>query len=154
MSSNIAFAGLDVMWTQRSPKVAVFSAIYEESNQKRDKYRSVDHIQFDELQQTIEHNSAKPWSYAMAVKSKNERKILGFKVSSMPATGTRPKFHERNRARPDHRKAWLTDLFNDLSLFCPTLPFHPTNACFIRAVRQCFPKSDCECTGKKSSVAG
>ena len=42
-------------------------------------------IQFDELQ-TIEHTKCKPLANAVAVNSET-REILGFEVSSMPATG-------------------------------------------------------------------
>ena len=48
-------------------------------------YSQINDIQCDELQ-TIEHTKLKPLAVAVAV-SKTERKILGFQVSSMPATG-------------------------------------------------------------------
>ena len=118
-------------------------------------YRSADHIQFDELQ-TIEHTKCKPLSVAMAV-SKNERKILGFKVSSMPATGHLAKISRKKYgARPDHRKAGLTDLFNDLSRFLsPTITVSSDECSFYGVVRQCFPRAIMnQHTGKKSSVAG
>jgi len=51
----------------------------------RAQYSEVEHVQFDELQ-TIEHTKCKPLSVAVAV-AKKERKILGFQVSKMPATG-------------------------------------------------------------------
>ena len=70
----------------------------------------------------------------MAV-SKNERKILGFKVSSMPATGHLAKISRKKYGvRPDHRKAGLTDLFNDLSHFLsPTITISSDECSFLRA---------------------
>ena len=61
----------------------------EQSALKFDAYWSekgpVSSWQFDELQ-TIEHSKLKPLSVVMAVESKT-RKIMGFEVSEMPATG-------------------------------------------------------------------
>ena len=105
-------------------------------------YQSVGHIQFDELQ-TIEHTKCKPLSVAMAV-SKNERKILGFRVSSMPATGHLATISRKKYGpRPDHRKAGLTDLFNDLSQFLsPTVTISSDECSFYNGVvKQYFPKA-------------
>ena len=115
-------------------------------------YRSVDHIQFDELQ-TIEHTKCKPLSVAMAV-SKNERKILGFKVLSMPATGHLAKISRKKYgSRPDHRKAGLTDLLNDLSRFLsPTITVSSDECSFYNGVvMQVFPKAIVnQYTGKRA----
>ena len=109
------------------------------------------------LKQSLEHTKCKPLSVAMAV-SKNERKILGFKVSSMPATGHLAKISRKKYgARPDHRKAGLTDLFNDLSHFLsPTITVSSDECSFYNGVvRQYFPKAIVnQHTGKKGSVAG
>ena len=68
-------------------------------------------IQFDELQ-TIEH--LKPLSVAVAV-SKKERKIIGFQVSSMPATGHLAKISRKKYGkRPDMKKG-MRQLFDYLS---------------------------------------
>ena len=90
LSSNVSLSAaarmLRVNPKTVAKKLLFLGAIFEERNQKNVlNYRSVDHIQLDELQ-TIEHTKCKPLSVAMAV-SKNERKVLGFRVSSMPATG-------------------------------------------------------------------
>ena len=65
-------------------------------------FSRVSHIQFDELQ-TIEHTKyKKPLSVAMAVSTK-DRRIIGFRVASMPATGHLATCHARNkdfRSRP------------------------------------------------------
>ena len=122
----------------------------------RAQYSEVEHVQFDELQ-TIEHTKCKPLSVAMAV-SKNERKILGFNVSSMPATGHLATISRKKYGvRPDHRKAGLTDLFNGLSRFLsPTITISSDECSFYKGVvRQYFPKAIVnQHTGKKSSVAG
>ena len=114
-------------------------------------YHSVEHIQFDELQ-TIEHTKLKPLSVAMAV-SKNERKILGFRVSSMPATGHLAKISRKKYGvRPDHRKAGLSDLFNDLSrLLSPNITISSDECSFYNGVvRSYFPKAMVnQHTGKK-----
>ena len=137
-------------------KLLFLGAICEERNQKNVmNYRSVDHIQFDELQ-TIEHTKCKPLSVAMAV-SKNERKILGFKVSSMPATGHLATISRKKYGvRPDHRKAGLTDLFNDLSRFLsPNITISSDECSFYNGVvRQVFPRAIVNQHTGKSSVAG
>ena len=161
LSSNVSLSAaarmLRVNPKTVAKKLLFLGAICEERNQKNAlNYRSVDHIQFDELQ-TIEHTKCKPLSVAMAV-SKNERKILGFKVSSMPATGHLAKISRKKYgARPDHRKAGLTDLFNDLSHFLsPSITISSDECSFYNGVvRQYFPKAIVnQYTGKKSSVAG
>ena len=48
-------------------------------------YEGCETIQFDELH-TIEHTKCKPVAVAMAV-AKETRKILGFSISTMPASG-------------------------------------------------------------------
>ena len=123
---------------KRSPKSCCCWAPFARSVIKNViNYRLVDHIQFDELQ-TIEHTKCKPLSVAMAV-SKNERKILGFKVSSMPATGHLAKISRKKYGlRPDHR-AGLTDLFNDLSYFLsPTITISSDECSFYKGVVRCF----------------
>ena len=119
-------------------------------------YRAVDHIQFDELQ-TIEHTKLKPLSVAMAV-SKKERKILGFRVSSMPATGHLAKMSRKKYGhRPDHRKAGMLDLFKELSGFLsPTVSMSSDECSFYSGVvNRHFPLATysqyCE---KKSAVSG
>ena len=107
------------------------------------------------LKQSLEHTKCKPLSVAMAVSKINE-KFLGFKVMYQPP-GTWPRFHEKIWARPDHRKAGLTDLFNDLSHFLsPTITVSSDECSFYNGVvRQYFPKAIVnQHTGKKGSVAG
>ena len=82
--------------------------------QEMKNYCSITTIQFDELQ-TIEHTKCKPLSVAMAV-SKKERKILGFEVSIMPATGHLAKISRKKYGkRPDNRRKGMRALFRELA---------------------------------------
>ena len=161
LSSNVSLSAaariLRVNPKTVAKKLLFLGAICQKRNQKNVmNYHSVDHIQFDELQ-TIEHTKLKPLSVAMAV-SKNERKIFGFRVSSMPATGHLAKISRKKYGvRPDHRKAGLNDLFNDLSrLLSPNITISSDECSFYNGVvRSYFPKAMVnQHTGKKGSVAG
>ncbi len=120
------------------------------------KYGSITTIQFDELQ-TIHHTKCKPLSVAMAV-SKKERKILGFEVSIMPATGylsdiSRKKYGKR----PDNRRKGMRTLFERLaSHLRPTIAISSDECTYYAPiVRQCFPQATyVQYKGKKGSVAG
>ena len=74
-------------------------------------------IQFDELE-TFEHTQCKPLSVAVAVESPT-RRILGFNVSQMPATGKLAKISRlKYGKRPDKRKAGLVEMFTKISPLC------------------------------------
>ena len=74
----------------------------------------VDQIQFDELQ-TIEHTKCKPLSIATVV-SVRDRKILGFGVATMPATGYLAAVSRRKYGkRRDQRQDVLRGLFKKIS---------------------------------------
>lgn len=74
----------------------------------------VHHFQFDELI-TSEHTKCKPLGVAVAV-SVEDRKILGFEVSSMPAAGHLSKISRKKYGqRPDNRKKGLNNLFKKIS---------------------------------------
>ena len=161
LSSNVSISAaariLRVNPKTVAKKLVFLGAICEKRNQKNAmNYCSVDHIQFDELQ-TIEHTKCKPLSVAMAV-SKTERKILGFRVSSMPATGHLAKISRKKYGgRPDHRKAGLTALFNDLNGFLsPKITISSDECSFYNGVvRQFFPHAIVtQHMGQKGSVAG
>ena len=161
LSSNVSLSAaariLRVNPKTVAKKLLFLGAICQKRNQKNAmNYCSVDHIQFDELQ-TIEHTKCKPLSVAMAV-SKNERKILGFRVSSMPATGHLAKISRKKYGpRPDHRKAGLSGLFNDLSGFLRQNITISSDECsfYNGVVRQFFPNAIVtQYTGQKGSVAG
>ena len=90
------------------------SACSKMAQKDRNHYFQINDIQFDELQ-TIEHTKLKPLSVAVAV-SKKERKILGFQVSKMPATGHLAKLSRKKYGkRPDDRLKGMRQLFHDLS---------------------------------------
>jgi transposase-like protein len=70
-------------------------------------------VQFDDLE-TFEHSKCKPLSVTMAVEE-DTRRILGFRVSRMPAKGhlaaiSRKKYGPRKDARPLARKELFTEL--------------------------------------------
>ena len=74
----------------------------------------IETIQFDELQ-TIEHTTCKPLSVAIAVAAES-RKILGFEVASMPATGHLAAISRKKYGyRPDHRQKGLRRLFKQIA---------------------------------------
>jgi len=161
LSSNVSLSAaariLRVNPKTVAKKLLFLGAICAKRNQNDVmNYSSVDQIQFDELQ-TIEHTKCKPLSVVMAV-SKNERKILGFRVSSMPATGHLAKVSRKKYGfRPDHRKAGLSDLFNNLSGFLSQNITISSDECsfYNGVVRQVFPSAIVtQHTGKKGSVAG
>ena len=119
-------------------------------------YASITAIEFDELQ-TIEHTKCKPLSIALAV-AKTNRKILGFRVSKMPATGhlaaiSRKKYGKR----PDERKAQMKALFNELThILAPNITISSDECPFYSCIiNQYFPKSNYkQFLSKKGSIAG
>ena len=119
-------------------------------------YSQINDIQFDELQ-TIEHTKCKPLSVAVAV-SKKERKILGFEVSSMPATGHLAKISRKKYGkRPDDRLKGMRQLFDhlsqqlssDISISSDECPFYKS------VVKKYFPAANYnQYLGKKGCIAG
>ncbi|MEC8677692.1 MAG: transposase [Candidatus Margulisiibacteriota bacterium] len=119
-------------------------------------YAQINDIQFDELQ-TIEHTKLKPLSVAVAV-SKRERKILGFQVSSMPATGHLAKISRKKYGkRPDDRLKGIRQLFDhlsrqlsaDISISSDECPFYKG------VVKKYFPSATyTQYLGKKGCIAG
>lgn len=74
-------------------------------------------VQFDELE-TFEHTKCKPLSVALAVERKT-RRILGFRVSSMPAKGPLAKVAVRKYgSRADERRKGLAALFGEIADRC------------------------------------
>ena len=119
-------------------------------------YARISAIEFDELQ-TIEHTKCKPLSIAVAV-AKKERKILGFRVSKMPATGhlaaiSRKKYGDR----ADERAFQMKALFNELTGFLQSNITISSDKCtFYRdIVTKHFPDATyTQYLGKKGSIAG
>ena len=82
-------------------------------------FSHVSHIQFDELQTIELHIKLKPLSVAMAVSTK-DRRIIGFRVASMPATGYLASLSRKKYgSRPDHRWREFAALCQDIQ---PRLP--------------------------------
>ena len=68
---------------------------------------------FDDVE-TFEHSKCKPLAITLAVEEPT-RRILGFKVSSMPAKGllaalSRKKYGKRKDERPENRKLLFEEL--------------------------------------------
>lgn len=73
----------------------------------------VTHVQFDDLI-TIEHTKCKPLAVSLAVE-KGKRRILGFEVSSIPASGPLAAFSRKKYGpRPNHRPMGLDRLFEQI----------------------------------------
>ena len=138
-------------------KLAFLGAICRERlKQESNQYRNIQAIQFDELQ-TIEHTKCKPLAVAVAV-AKNERKILSFTVSKMPATGHLAKISRKKYGhRPDHRRKGMMRLFNEMTGFLkPNILISSDECSFYKGVvRRHFPQSKyTQYLGKKGCVAG
>ena len=124
--------------------------------QSRDALSTIDAIQFDELQ-TIEHTKCKPVSVAMVVSEKS-RKIVGFDVAIMPATGhlaalSRKKYGKR----PDHRYRTMNRVFEELSRWLPKDIHIRSDQCrfYQSVVSRHFPQARYQqVKGKKSCVYG
>lgn len=77
-------------------------------------HRPVLEWEFDELV-TSEHTKCKPISVILAVDSKT-RRILGFRVASMPAQGLLAKISRKKYGpRPDERKQMREELFTEIA---------------------------------------
>ena len=113
-------------------------------------------LQFDELQ-TIEHSKCKPLSAAVAVNART-REILGFQVSSMPATGHLAKISRQKYGfRPDHRRHGLKALFKSIRPITSETARFLSDYCpfYAPVLKQIFPKAKHEqVLGDKACVAG
>ncbi len=73
----------------------------------------VSEVQFDDLI-TIEHTKCKPLAVSLAVEA-GTRRILGFEISSIPASGTLAAFsRQKYGSRPNHRPQALQRLFDKI----------------------------------------
>ena len=119
-------------------------------------YAHAQAVQFDELQ-TIEHTKCKPLSVAMAV-SKRSRKILGFQVSSMPATGHLARISRKKYGyRKDDRRHGLRTLFKALQdLLDPKIDIQSDQCAYYGSiVKKHFPKANYnQFKGQKGAVTG
>lgn len=106
----------------------------------------VTELEFDDLE-TFEHSKLKPVSVIMAVES-HSRRILGFRVASMPAKGLLVKRSlEKYGPRKDQRKEQREFLFKDIK---PKLHPHAEvksdeNPHYVKDVMKHFPR----CTHKR-----
>lgn len=116
----------------------------------------VKHFQFDELI-TSEHTKCKPLGVAVAV-SVEDRKILGFEVSSMPATGHLSKLSKiKYGKRPDNRKVGLENLFKKISktLHRELKIQSDSHPYYLPLVRKYFPNAKYQQSlGKKGTITG
>jgi len=130
-----------------------------ETLQKKMAEESLKHIteiQCDELQ-TIEHTKLKPLSIALAVSS-TDRRIVGFRVASMPATGHLAKASRKKYGpRPDHRRQQFEALCLEIQKRCPRLTTIISDECsfygpiFSRVLPEVRVQ---QYKGEKSCVAG
>ncbi|MEK9657218.1 MAG: hypothetical protein VW378_02455 [bacterium] len=120
------------------------------------RFSNVKEVQFDELQ-TYEHSKCKPLSVALAV-SKTTRKILGFQVGIMPATGHLAKISVRKYGhRPDERRQKMNALFQDLKQHLAHEIHLKSDECrfYKHIVKRHFPHAIYQqFKGHKSCVAG
>jgi hypothetical protein len=161
LSNNVSQSGaariLRINHKTVARKLRFLGATCQEMNPDHVKnYAEATTIQFDELH-TIEHTKLKPLSVAVAV-SKNDRKILGFQVSRMPATGHLASI-SRNKygKRQDERRNGMCRLFDDLSqLLSPDITISSDECPFyLGVVKKYFPTANYnQYLGKKGCVAG
>ena len=123
---------------------------------KQDLYDTVKTIQFDELH-TIEHTKCKPVAVAMAV-SKDTRKILGFSVSKMPASGHLAAISRRKYGvRKNERLKGLHTLFDHLKEHVKGPVHFQSDECrlYDQVVQSRFPGASYEqFKGKKGCISG
>ena len=119
-------------------------------------FGAINSIQFDELI-TFEHTKLKPLAVSIVV-AKDSRKILGFEVAKMPATGRLAEISRKKYgARKDERRNKLnqllvkmsTKLSSDITICSDECSFYKP------VVKRIFPKAiHLQFKGKKSSPYG
>lgn len=120
------------------------------------KQAPLESMQFDEME-TSEHSKLKPLSIALAVDDK-ERKILGFEVSVMPASGHLAQRSIRKYGfRPDERVAGLRKLFEEIKpcLTPQAIIQSDEKLMYMPQVREYFPEAKhVRSKGRKPCVVG
>jgi hypothetical protein len=113
-------------------------------------------IEFDDLE-TTEHTKLKPLSVTLAVESKT-RRILGFRVSKMPAKGhLAAKSREKYGRRKDERRKNRDELFNEIKPMIDrkALIKSDENPHYAPEVRKYFPEASYQThKGRRGCVAG
>jgi transposase-like protein len=134
-----------------------FGRVYKEKHQKwLLEYQLVNDFQFDDLQ-TIEHTKLKPLSVTMAVETET-RKIIGFEVSRMPATGHLAKISvAKYGKRKDERQQGIDRLFTKIQnqIASNSKIMSDMHPFYKKRVTEYFPNSKYEqVKGLKACVAG
>jgi transposase-like protein len=114
-------------------------ALFEED---REKYPEATEIEFDDLE-TFEHSKLKPLSVTMAVET-GSRRILGFRVASMPAKGLLvQRSLKKYGPRKDERKQMRNKLFTEIKPYIAknALIKSDENPHYPGSVRHHFPGS-------------
>ncbi len=113
-------------------------------------------IEFDDLE-TFEHTKCKPLSVTLAVESKS-RRMLGFRVSQMPAKGLLAKrSFKKYGFRADHRSRGRFELFSEIKNYIePTsLIKSDLNPHYPNDVKRFFPKAIHQSfLGKRGAITG
>jgi transposase-like protein len=113
-------------------------------------------VEFDDLE-TFEHSKLKPLSVVLAVESKS-RRILGFKVASMPAKGLLVKKSlQKYGPRKDERKSKRHELFSEIQGLIHPRAFMKSdeNPHYGPCVRRYFPQAThCRYKGRRGCVVG
>ena len=116
----------------------------------------IEHIQFDDLE-TIEHTKCKPLSVTMAVEQ-GSRRILGFRVSQMPAKGHLARISLKKYGyREDFRSIGRQDLFNTLAhkIVSRALIESDQNPHYKEDLKKYFPEAKHRAfLGQRGSVSG
>ena len=141
--------------------LARYARLDQEKLLKQIGARAFSCFQFDELE-TFEHTKCKPLSVALVVEQES-RKILGFEVARMPATGHLVHIARKKYGfRADERVKRLHALFERVRpVLCETVePRHlvfTSDECprYPRVMRKYFPESKhIQVKGRKSSLGG
>ena len=119
-------------------------------------YSQAEIIEFDDLE-TSEHSKCKPLSVTLAVQYKS-RRILGFRVSQMPAKGklasiARKKYGLRTDERPKARASLFTEMQEQVSAFA--LIKSDQNPHYTHDVKKYFPQAKHQSfKGRRGCVVG
>jgi ribosomal protein L13E len=113
-------------------------------------------VQFDDLE-TFEHTKCKPLSLTMVVEE-GTRRILGFRVSQMPANGLLAAISRKKYGlRPDHRRKGREELFTEVKefIFPGATIKSDQNPHYVKDVKKHFPGSvHTTCKGQRGCVTG
>ena len=113
-------------------------------------------IEFDDLE-TFEHTKCKPLSVTLAVEYKT-RRILGFRVSQMPAKGLLSKLSIKKYGyRADHRSRGRIELFKEIQNYIDPRAVikSDSNPHYPADIKKYFPEATHEVfLGKRGAITG